>query len=148
MGSWTKTHGDIFCCHFYSCDSIRSQFCICHDIRAVMTHAKLWHDWMIIISLIAARFLQDIFCKLISHLWNDSQSLWNRTSYRLFSVTRHMHWTVKPTIFNHNEQTSNGSWCIGIKGEMSGTVCVTFTWDMYIYDWCLAPFFFVVCSLL
>ena len=29
--------------------------------------------------------------------------------------------------------TSNGSWCIGIKGEMSGTVCVTFTWDIYIY---------------
>ena len=29
-------------------------------------------------------------------------------------------------------QTSNGSWCMGIKGEMSGTVCVTFTWDMYI----------------
>ena len=30
-------------------------------------------------------------------------------------------------------KTSNGSWCIGIKGEMSGTVCVTFTWDIYIY---------------
>ena len=30
-------------------------------------------------------------------------------------------------------ETSNGSWCMGIKGEMSGTVCVTFTWDMYIY---------------
>ena len=27
--------------------------------------------------------------------------------------------------------TSNGSWCMGIKGE--STVCVTFTWDMYIY---------------
>ena len=33
--------------------------------------------------------------------------------------------------------TSNGSWCIGIKGEMSGTVCVTFTCDMYIYMSCL-----------
>ena len=31
--------------------------------------------------------------------------------------------------------TSNGSWCMGIKGEMSGMVCVTFTWDMYIYIW-------------
>ena len=29
--------------------------------------------------------------------------------------------------------TSNGSWRMGTKGEMSGTVCVTFTWDMYIY---------------
>ena len=34
-------------------------------------------------------------------------------------------------------RTSNGSWCMGIKGEMSGTVCVTFTWDMYIYMSCL-----------
>ena len=33
--------------------------------------------------------------------------------------------------------TSNGSWCIGIKGEMSGTVCVTFTWDIYICMSCL-----------
>ena len=31
------------------------------------------------------------------------------------------------------DRTSNGYWCMGIKGEMSGTVCVTFTWDMYIY---------------
>ena len=45
--------------------------------------------------------------------------------------------------------TSNGSWCIGIKGEMSGTVCVTFTWDIYIYMSCLLAFVcFVVCSLL
>ena len=34
-------------------------------------------------------------------------------------------------------KTSNGSWCMGIKGEMSGTVCVTFTWYMYIYMSCL-----------
>ena len=40
----------------------------------------------------------------------------------------------------HN-QTSNGSWCIGIKGEMSGTVCVTFTWDIYIYMSCLKLLF-------
>ena len=33
--------------------------------------------------------------------------------------------------------TSNGSWCMGIKGDMSGTVCVTFTWDTYIYMSCL-----------
>ena len=46
--------------------------------------------------------------------------------------------------------TSNGSWCIGIKGEMSGTVCVTFTWDIYIYIYELFIAFvcFVVCSLL
>ena len=44
--------------------------------------------------------------------------------------------------------TSNGSWCIGIKGEMSGTVCVTFTWDIYIYELFIAFVCFVVCSLL
>ena len=44
--------------------------------------------------------------------------------------------------------TSNGSWCIGIKGEMSGMVCVTFTWDNYIYELFIAFVCFVVCSLL
>ena len=38
--------------------------------------------------------------------------------------------------------TSNGSWCIGIKGEMSGTVCVTFTWDIYIYIYIWVVFSF------
>ena len=43
-----------------------------------------------------------------------------------------------------NELPSNGSWCMGIKGEMSGTVCVTFTWDMYIYMSCLSPLFLLL----
>ena len=47
----------------------------------------------------------------------------------------------------HN-RTSNGSWCMCIKGEMSGTVCVTFTWYMYIYELFIAFVCFVVCSLL
>ena len=47
-----------------------------------------------------------------------------------------------------NKVTSNGSWCMGIKGEMSGTVCVTFTWYMYIYELFVAFVCFVVCSLL
>ena len=43
--------------------------------------------------------------------------------------------------------TSNRSWCMGIKGEMSGTVCVTFTWDMYIYIyiWVLYSLCFFCC---
>ena len=51
-------------------------------------------------------------------------------------------------------RTSHGSCCMGIKGEMSGTVCVTFTWDMhiyiyiYIYELFIAFVFFCVCSLL
>ena len=47
-----------------------------------------------------------------------------------------------------NRETSNGSWCMGIKGDMSGTVCVTFTWDMYTYELFIAFVCFVVCSLL
>ena len=47
-----------------------------------------------------------------------------------------------------NKDTSNGSWCMGIKGEMSGTVCVTFTWYMFIYELFIAFVCFVVCSLL
>ena len=46
------------------------------------------------------------------------------------------------------EHTSNGSWCMGIKGEMSGTVCVTFTWYMYIYELFVAFVCFVVSSVL
>ena len=41
--------------------------------------------------------------------------------------------------------TSNGSWCMGIKGETSGTVCVTFTWDMYIYIWVVYSLCFFCC---
>ena len=41
--------------------------------------------------------------------------------------------------------TSNGSWCMGIKGEMSGTVCVTFSWDMNIYIWVVYSLCFFCC---
>ena len=40
--------------------------------------------------------------------------------------------------------TSNGSWCIGIKGEMSGTVCVTFTW-VCVYIWVVYSFCLFCC---
>ena len=51
----------------------------------------------------------------------------------------HKNYFIQPFVAQQ-EDTSNGSWCMGIKGEMSGTVCVTFTWDKYICIW-------VVCSL-
>ena len=62
-------------------------------------------------------------------------------------LTSYINHGFQLSILNH---TSNGSWCIGIKGEMSGTVCVTFTWDIYIYIYELFIAFvcFVVCSLL
>ena len=52
------------------------------------------------------------------------------------------------TSLHVSKQPSNGSWCMGIKGEMSGTVCVTFTWYMYIYQLFIAFVCFVVCSFL
>ena len=71
------------------------------------------------------------------------------TAYKwLVSATDQIHlWhrTVKP-LFRY-DHTSNGSWCMGIKGEMSGTVCVTFTWYMYIwvvYSFCLFCCLFII----
>ena len=52
------------------------------------------------------------------------------------------HWLVDSP---HKRTTSNGSWCIGIKGEMSGTVCVTFTWDIYIFTWVVYSFCLFCC---
>ena len=34
---------------------------------------------------------------------------------------------------------------MGIKGEISGTICVTFTWDMYIYIWVVYSLCFFCC---
>ena len=58
---------------------------------------------------------------------------------------------VKTTSGVINDETSNGSWCMGIKGEMSGMVCVTFTWYMYIsiyiyiYIWVVYSLCFFCC---
>ena len=49
----------------------------------------------------------------------------------------------------HIKITGNRSWCMGIKGEMSGMVCVKFTWDMYIYIYIyIYSLCFSCCSLL
>ena len=57
------------------------------------------------------------------------------------------HWPFVKAIqkFPCHGVTSNGSWCMGIKGEMSGTVCVTFSWDMYIYIWVVYSLCFFCC---
>ena len=57
-------------------------------------------------------------------------------------------WSYHVTVmksWHENCSTSNGSWCMGIKGEMSGTVCVTFTWYMYIYIWVVYSFCLFCC---
>ena len=45
----TESAENSFCSNSYFNDSIRSQFCTCHDSSAVMACAKLWPDWTIII---------------------------------------------------------------------------------------------------
>ena len=104
-------------------DSIRSQFCTCHDGWAVVICTKLWSDWVVRIQIKARRIF---------------------TRFQQWAQTLFVKWFAGPT----NEETSNGSWCMGIKGEMSGAVCVTFTWYMYIYELFIAFVCFVVCSLL
>ena len=83
----------------------------------------------------------------------DQAALWMVQSVRL-SVCPSLLFHYVPIIvssWNFQEllPTSNGSWCMGIKGEMSGTVCVTFTWDMYtniyIYIWVAYSLCFFCC---
>ena len=71
---------------------------------------------------------------------------WHNGERRIESSVILNTWQVIWNVVNY--WTSNGSWCMGIKGEMSGTVCVTFTWYMYIYELFIAFVCFVVCSLL
>ena len=83
-------------------------------------------------------------------------TLANTTSGSVHLNLEWRHWHQTPDYsmkiisgeWDHSIETSNGSWCMGIKGEMSGTVCVTFTWYMYIYELFIAFVCFVVCSLL
>ena len=91
-------------------------------------------------------------CKLccIKYMWDWPVTMHSflKRSLHFFLVETFLTWsaTMPPTAALL--QTSNGSWCMGIKGEMSGTVCVTFTWYMYIYELFIAFVCFVVCSLL
>ena len=101
----------------------------------------------------AARFFEEQFffsnenrpswvCLLPSEIGTNDNSIIEKETLKiayLFSSSfKKMHLKMlpgkwRPFCFGLNVLTSNGSWCIGIKGEMSGTVCVTFTWDIYIY---------------
>ena len=79
------------------------------------------------------------YLRLNKRLSKQSRGWWFETLSRPLWRHRnefgeHLH---RPPVDSLPKDTSNGSWCIGIKGEMSGTVCVTFTWDIYIYMSCL-----------
>ena len=72
----------------------------------------------------------------VNSLWPSDALRWHKFGSALAQV---MACCLMAPRHNLNQcwLTSNGSWCMGIKGEMSGTVCVTFTWYMYIYMSCL-----------
>ena len=84
------------------------------------------------------------FCVLIYH-FSISLTLvvfQRQKTYRVLALLPKMSaaWLPRDCLASTPWATSNGPWCMGIKGEMSGTVCVTFTWDMYIwvvYSFCL-----------
>ena len=69
----------------------------------------------------------------------ENVSIWWRHHELLIQAVPGVSWS------GYQGPTSNGSWCIGIKGEMSGTVCVTFTWDIYIYIWVAYSFCLFCC---
>ena len=46
-----------YCCDFESDDSIRSEFCTCHDSWAVMACAKFWPDLIVIFHITATHML-------------------------------------------------------------------------------------------
>ena len=68
-------------------------------------------------------------------LWWKQKSSWRDNIFRMRYLV----------LMRYKVVTSNRSWCMGIKGEMSGTVCVTFTWDMYIYIWVVSSLCFFCC---
>ena len=68
----------------------------------------------------------------------ESASIWWRHHVEEAMALFLFGWLINLTC--STGRTSNGSWCMGIKGEMSGTVCVPFTWYMYIYIWVVYSF--------
>ena len=80
-----------------------------------------------------------IFIYIYTYIYGISAWMVNQFGLDIYRRANHSPNTIS---------TSNGSWCMGIKGEMSGTVCVTFTWYMCIYELFIAFVCFGVCSLL
>ena len=83
--------------------------------------------------------------KSISTHATSSRCLGSKSYIHSFFTDINMFWDISSLKIDTNNSTSNGSWCMGIKDEMSGTVCVTFTWDMYIYIWVVYILCFFCC---
>ena len=100
-------------------------------------------------ALLCAIHRQQIEMRHCSYILEKEQSIHCKYSWVIVTCIFASKWSVKGSyiITWHVTTlgTSNGSWRMGIKGEMSGTVCVTFTWDMYIYIWVVYSLCFFCC---
>ena len=110
-----------------------------------------WENWdlvdvWLILSLVVGERWKHVLCAWKFRLDSWIAVYWSTRATRMHFIDSVRN-TTRPTrrSFSWNRYTSNGSWCMGIKGEMSGTVCVTFTWDMYIYIWVVYSLCFFCC---
>ena len=74
----------------------------------------------------------ELILQLFCREWWIGQS-YVRVASKAGLISSHLWQCIQKHICLYDSKTRNGSWCMGIKGEMSSTGCVTFTWDMYIY---------------
>ena len=88
------------CCYLTNDNSIRPQFCTCHNSSAVVTCANLWPDWIIRIIIIAKR----IFTWFL--LWAHKPFV-NWTPGVFVSSTR----DVLLSTADPNEQQIKPVWC-------------------------------------
>ena len=132
---------------------LKSSWCVIHmrkrirwyqwNLRVDDLPTRLEHTWLIICN--AMYKLRNVLILCYSHsqvcmvLADGLEYIWRQGISRNNDDVGSSAESV-PTLC-----TSNGSWCIGIKGEMSGTVCVTFTWDIYIYIWVVYSFCLFCC---
>ena len=64
MSSLLKSCQHSFCSNIDIITPIRSEFCTYHDSSSVVTCAKFWPDWIIILLIRLTRVMQSIFYKI------------------------------------------------------------------------------------
>ena len=119
-----------------------------------MLEYEILHKNILSLSLSTLKLYGISFSKCCIRMtnWSSTVQFWFDLHLIEFRITcqilvRHASFTGTQIRVWCHQVTSNRSWCMGIKGEMSGTVCVTFTWDMYIwvvYSFCLFCCLFII----
>ena len=128
--------------------SFNTPYYFCHQTRRSSQGSKVYLQ----ICTVFLCHVQLSRCRPVSK--QKFVTVWNRNvvflmKFPSFSVPKFVIWKGDFPIFVTGctaiMKTSNGSWCMGIKDEMSGTVCVTFRWDMYVYIWVVYSLCFFCC---